>query len=345
MPVTIPASYGLSLLTLMSERGHAESAVLAGSELTRAQLQDQRAQIGAWQHAVLLNNALRLDGDSGLPYELALRSQVTKHGFVGFGLISCATLREAIEFSQRYFQARVPVFTSSMSVSGDQVVIELHESAQLGPTRSFVMDLALVELCNLFAKVMGVDPAVSGWASEIWVPYPEPAAYARYQHRLPRFRFKQAAAQIRFPVHLLDAPIATADAGSVQLAIERCEQELAQRAGKPSVSTQVLARLLCREGRYPDINAMASQLLMSQRTLKRRLQEEGRSFQTLLDQVRHQDSLRLLANPDLAIKQVAQAVGYTDPANFSRAFAKWTGMPPRDWRQENASKHETNGTD
>ena len=339
MTATIPATYGLSLLTLMLERGHAESAVLANSELTRAQLQDQRAQIGAWQHAVLLNNALALEGDSGLPYELALRSQVTKHGFVGFGLLSCATLREAIEFSQRYFQARVPVFTSSMSVVGQQVVIELRETAPFGPLRALVMDLALVELCSLFAKVLGTEPTVSGWTSEIWVPYPEPPAYARYKHRLLPFKFNQSAAQIRFPATLLDAPIATADAGSVQLAIERCEQELVQRAGKPSVSAQVLARLLCRDGRYPDINAMASQLLLSERTLKRRLQEEGRSFQALLDQVRHQDSLRLLANPTLAIKQEAEAVGYTDPANFSRAFAKWTGQSPRDWRQSSSKEN------
>ena len=72
---------------------------------------------------------------------------------------------------------------------------------------------------------------------------------------------------------------------------------------------------------------------MSERTLKRRLQEEGTGFNTLLDQVRQRDSTRLLSQPALAIKQVAEAVGYADPSNFARAFVKWTGMSPVAWRK------------
>lgn len=329
---SLPATYALSLLALMQERGHAADALLAGSQLTREQLQDQRAQIGAWQYAMLLGNALHLDGDHGLAYELGLRSQVTKHGFVGFGLISCATLREAIDFSERYFRARVPAFTNVLSLEGDQVVVELHETIPLGPHRAFVMDLVVVELCSLFAKVMDMDPASEGWASEIWVPHAEPAAYARYRDRLPPFRFGQPAVQIRFPARLLDAPIATADPVSVQLAIERCEQDISRQVAASGTRGQVLARLVCREGRYPEVGEVASLLHVSERTLKRRLQDEGTSFQALLDQVRQRDAQQLLANPALAIKQVAEAVGYSDPANFARAFAKWTGVSPRDWR-------------
>ncbi|WP_290643042.1 AraC family transcriptional regulator [Aquabacterium sp.] len=335
---TIPATYGLSLLSLMTEHGHAEQDILAGSELSRAQLQDQHTQISGWQYVVMLNNAWRLDGDSGLAYELGLRSQVTKHGFVGFGLISCATLREAIEFSERYFQARVSVFHSDMSIKGDQVVIDLRETMPLGPQRALILDLVLVELCSLFAKVLGTDTATAGWTSEIWVPYAEPVAYASYKDRLPRFRFNQAAVQIRFPARMLDEPIPSADAVSVQLAIDRCEQEIAKKAAEQTTADLVRGHLICSEGRYPDVAAMAQKLLLSERTLKRRLQDEGCSFQSLLDQARHQDSLRLLGNPTLAIKQVAEAVGYTDPANFARAFAKWTGFSPREWRQRQTSR-------
>jgi len=335
LSATIPAAYGLSLLTLMRERGHSDDAILRNSQLDRAHLQGQDAQIGGWQYAVMLHNAMQLDQSGGLAYELGLRSQVTKHGFVGFGLISCATLREAITFSERYFQARVSVFKADVKVKGSQVVIELHETVPFGALRAFFMDLAVVELCSLFAKVLGTDPATMGWTSEIYVPYAEPPAYAQYKHRLPRFHFAQpTAVQIRFPAQMLDEPIATADAVSVQLAIERCEQDIAKQAAQQTLAAQVVKRLVCRQGRYPDIAGMAQLLLLSERTLKRRLQEEDTSFQALLDQVRHRDSLRLLANPSLAIKQVAEAVGYADPANFARAFGKWTGFSPREWRQQ-----------
>ena len=334
--IQIPATYGLSLLKLLQERGHAADQVLQGTQLAVEQLQDSRAQIDAWQYALLLNRAIGLDGDHSLAYELGLRSQVTKHGFVGFGLISCGTLREAITFAERYFQARVPVFSSGLSVQGDQVVVELRETVPFGPRRDFIMDLVAVELCSLFAKILDSDPNRQGWLSEIWVPHAEPAAYARYQGRVPPFRFGQGAAgdpvQIRFPASMLDEPIATADPVSVQLAIERLEQELARQAQDHSTTTQVLALLVCREQRYPEVTDMAQALHLSERTLKRRLQAEGTSYQRLLDQVRQRDAMKLLGNPALPIAQVAEAVGYADPANFARAFAKWTGDSPRDWR-------------
>ncbi len=341
LAANIPASYGLALLSLLRERGHGEEAALSGTQLTRELLQAQHGRIAGWQYATLLGNAIAIDGDPGLAYELGLRSQVTKHGFVGFGLISCATLREAIEFSQRYFQARVPIFDSHLTVNDDQVVIELRERVPMGPLRQMVIDIAVVELCSLFAKVLGQEPGRDGWASQISVPYPEHAAYARYAGRIPPFKFNQPSTQIRFPARKLDEPIATADPVSVQLAIERCEQELASQVRSLTTATQVSSRLVCRDGRYPDIQAMAQVLLMSERTLKRRLQDEGTRFQALLDQVKHRDSLRLLAQPQLAIQQVAQAVGYADPANFARAFGKWTGMSPRAWRQRHALPTDT----
>jgi AraC-like DNA-binding protein len=331
---TIPASYGLALLALMAERGHPADQVLASTPLSLASLQGQHAQISIPHYALMLQQALSLDVDGSLPYELGLRSQVTRHGFVGFGLMSCATLREAIVFSQRYFQARVPLFDTELVVDAQQATVILHERVPLGPLRRAVFDIALVELCCLFAKVMGTEPSLSGWISTVSVPYPEPPGYGRYQNRLPPFHFQAAAAQIRFPAAMLDAPIATADPSSVQLAIERCEQEMASQGHQASTTAQVRARLQCRDGRYPDVAAMAHTLHTSERTLKRRLQDEGSSFQALLDQARRQDSLRLLAKPTLAIKQVAEAVGYTDPANFARAFTKWAGCSPRAWRQQ-----------
>lgn len=338
----IPAAYALSLLALMLERGHAQEALLAGTRLTPEELKAQHAQIDAWQYAVLLVNAMRADPDHGLAYELGLRSQVTKHGFVGFGLISCATLREAIEFSERYFRARVPIFTNEMTVQGDEVVIELRETLPLGPYRAFVMDLAVVELCSLFAKVRGQDPATFGWTSRIHVPHPEPEAYARYRDRLPPYAFNQRAVEIHFPARMLDEPIATADPVSVQLAIERCEQEMSRQAAASGTRGQVIERLRCEGGRYPELAEIAEQLHVSERTLKRHLQAEGCSFQALLDEVRQRDAERLLADPKLAIKQVADAVGYADPANFARAFGKWTGLSPKAWRDRLAASRGPN---
>lgn len=329
----LPAVYGLYLLTLMRDRGHDEDSLLAGSGLSVTDLQDQSKLISSLQYAVLMANALQLSGDPGLCYELGLRSPLTKHGFVGFGLMSCATLREAIELAQRYLHARVPMFDSRVEIRGEQVIVDLSERFPLGPLREFTLSLAVTELCCLFSRLTSDHKPPAEWRSEIHLPFPEPPYYAAWRDRLPRIRFDQPGTQIRFPATLLDQPIASANPIAAQMAIAQCDLELASLQGNSSLHDQVRRQLICQDGRYPDLSTVARQLCLSERTLKRRLQEQGLTFQSLLDAARENDSKRLLERSGLSVDQVAEAVGYADPANFTRAFRKWTGQSPRDYRQ------------
>lgn len=328
----LPAVYGLFLVTLLLDHGHDEADILLGCGLTRAQLQDHSRRISGTQYVTLLANALRLSGPS-VSYELGLRSQLTLHGFVGFGLASCANMGDAIVLGQRYMQARVPLFSSRLHQEGDQVVIDLIETVPLGPLYEFIFNQVLVELCCLFSRLIAVHKEPSSWRAEIWVPYAEPAYHAQWRDRLPPFRFNQACPQIRFPAFLLEQTIATANPTSAQLAIDQCERELARLKQGSSLRSKVTRQLVCRDGRYPDLGTVASQLCLTERTLKRHLQVENLGFQQLLDEVREADSRRLLAHLGLSIEQIAQAVGFKDPANFTRAFRKWTGIAPREYRQ------------
>lgn len=110
---------------------------------------------------------------------------------------------------------------------------------------------------------------------------------------------------------------------------EQCEREQALDArGPDNVAQRVRAELNLGAEGYPDLSGVAARLLTSSRTLKRRLQQRGTSFQQLLDEARHRDALRLLENPDLEIRQIAAALGYQDPPSFTRAFRRWTGQSP-----------------
>lgn len=81
-----------------------------------------------------------------------------------------------------------------------------------------------------------------------------------------------------------------------------------------------------------DIQAVASELSMSDRTLQRRLADEHTTFQQLLTQARHEQAREYLANPKLDIKEVAFLVGYEDQNSFYRAFRLWEGDTPSHWR-------------
>lgn len=75
---------------------------------------------------------------------------------------------------------------------------------------------------------------------------------------------------------------------------------------------------------------------MSPRTLQRRLQDSGSSYQRLLDEARHQMARYYLSNSALELNEAA-LLGFEDPSSFGRAFRAWEGVPPSDWREMHPS--------
>lgn len=83
----------------------------------------------------------------------------------------------------------------------------------------------------------------------------------------------------------------------------------------------------------PTIAHVCNRLKLSRSTLLRRLGQEGVTFQALLDDTRKELAIRYLGKSDLSNQQIAHLVGYRDPNAFQRAFRKWTGQTPQDWRK------------
>jgi AraC-like DNA-binding protein len=86
--------------------------------------------------------------------------------------------------------------------------------------------------------------------------------------------------------------------------------------------------------RFPAFDFICDHLHMSSQVVRRRLAEEGSSYQKIKDGVRSDLVRELLANPDLAIADIAQRAGFTEPAALSRAFKKWTGLTPAQYREQ-----------
>jgi AraC-like DNA-binding protein len=94
---------------------------------------------------------------------------------------------------------------------------------------------------------------------------------------------------------------------------------------------QVVARLL--EQGSTDVRAVASAVNTSSRTLQRRLREAGLTYAGLVQQVRCEAASHLLMEPGQTVRGVARRLGYSDPAHFTRAFHRWTGLTPRAFRR------------
>ena len=98
---------------------------------------------------------------------------------------------------------------------------------------------------------------------------------------------------------------------------------------------QILSDLYREGATTPNLDVMGGILFCSPRTLSRKLQKEGVTFQELKDRVRRSIAEKLLASTDMSIADIAERVGYSEPADFSRAFVGWLGKTPSSYRSEN----------
>ncbi|RIW32515.1 AraC family transcriptional regulator [Bacillus salacetis] len=150
-------------------------------------------------------------------------------------------------------------------------------------------------------------------------------------------RIQTGANYNRLTIHRahLDRPFVSYNAELLEILTPVLEQSLNEQPHSPSI-TETVKWIMKRSlaGGRPDIQTIAGELGISDRTLQRRLTEEGTSFKHLLAKVRHEEAREYLADPSLDIKEVAFLIGYEDQNSFYRAFHLWEGATPLKWRTE-----------
>ncbi len=327
----IPVAYPLLLLDILREHGVAIEPLIADCGIYRHDLENVEGRITPTQFAQLVTLGEQLSGHPALGYEMGLRMRLTTHGDLGYALLSSSTLGDALSLGQKFMPLRSRALHMRHRTEGEHVVIEFSERFDLGPLRQFTFESLLIGLYRAAHWLQGGVPI------HINVDWPRPDYHARYEQAIPPMQFNQATVQLRLPVRALQIPLAQADATAARQAVQRCERELALLDEYRTTTERLYQLLQDHPGRYPDLETCAQRLLLSTRTLKRRLQDEGVCYQKILDDVRLRDARRLLKTTQLGLEEIARLLGYADPANFSRAFRKWTGSPPRAYREQRSS--------
>lgn len=144
--------------------------------------------------------------------------------------------------------------------------------------------------------------------------------------------FQQNASAIVFPRSLLSLPLG--NLGERQ-DVQRYKDYELLHASAPATSfsgaiRQMIATLLREQ--QADIQVVAEIVGMSVRTFQRQLSDLNLTYSRLVEQVRFEQALQLLHNPGIKLADIASELGYTDAANFTRAFKRWTGVSPSEFR-------------
>jgi AraC-like DNA-binding protein len=135
-----------------------------------------------------------------------------------------------------------------------------------------------------------------------------------------------------FKAAVLDLPFRTHNVELLEHMVPGLESALHKREAKASLIEQAkesISRSMC--GQRPSIHSVAKELCVSARTLQRRLEEEGTTYQSPLDDVRRSTARRLLVSTDLQAGEIAFLLGFEELNSFTRAFQGWEGATPMRW--------------
>lgn len=328
----MPVTYAKHYLERARERGVPPERVLDAAGLKSAMLADPAARLTPLEFTQLVATVLQLAGDEGVGFEVGAQQPLTAHGSLGYLLMCCETVDQAARMLQRFWLLRGRGIGLNYREQGDRLVFEFHSELPMPDPLLQTMYQSILTSCyrGLLFLLGGVDPQ-----AEFRFTLPAPPYFERFRQRLPTVRFEMTTTQLSIPAAFRDHRLEMSSPDARALAVAQCERELALlgvgEAGD-DVLSQVRAAMLLGPGGYPDPDALAARLHLSPRTLRRRLQAQGGSYQRLLEDVRRRDAVQLLENPGLEIQRVAELLGYADPANFTRAFRQWTGKTPSQFR-------------
>jgi AraC-like DNA-binding protein len=325
----VRASAFLPFVKFLDQIGSPTEQLLQQAKVPIFALEDPEALIPLYQIFAFIEQAARLEGIENFGILVGQKTQIVDLGIFGHLLCQSLTLYELLTTLEQM----VNTLSSGEQVwivqQGDRVW--LHHRFNSPPTlgnqqaRLYSMMLYL----KAFQLVLG----------QTWQPIaiqlqvnPSKSLTDLKLFTDSQLYFDPSSSAIIFPRSLFSLPLK--QPAALHTAAYQADYKTLQSSAPSSEfsgSLRQLLRSLLQDG-YPDIDLAAEMAGMSPRSLQRRLAENDLSYSHLVEKVRFEIAVDLLQNTEIKLIEISAELGYTDAANFTRAFRRWTGVSPRDFR-------------
>ena len=326
---TTSASWAMGIVKALEMDGLDCRALFKQLGLDYADLSNPDARFAQDAMTRLWQRAVALSGNPAIGLNMGKVARPASFHVAGYALMSSNTLAEGFRRLVRY--QRIIAESADLSFrllpEGYALILTVHGD-HLPPTRQSA-EASLASALALCGWLTGrtLQPR------KVLLQGDQPADLAPYKQAFHApLQFNAPYDALIFEQVDMDAPLPTANEAMAVLH-DRFAGEYLARFSESRVThnaRQVLCRLLPQG--EPKREVVAQTLHLSQRTLQRRLQEEGTSFQTLLDDTRRELAEQYLAQPGMNLLEIAYLLGFADPSNFFRAFRRWFDATPGEYR-------------
>jgi AraC-like DNA-binding protein len=321
-----------TVIDALTAEGVAMEDALAGVRLSKSEISSPATNVSLNQIIEGCRNAARLARDPHFAYRAGARFHLAAFGMYGFAILSSMNYRQTMQFAVNYHHLATPLaeidFTEE-SGYGIWTIAPMSHSRIDTALYKFLVEFQFGITISLHRDVMGSSFS----ARELRVSYAPPYDARTYPDVFGcPVLFGQSKNQIRFDAAWLDGTPKLGNELTYPMMVELCDRllnDLQLRIGLTGKVRQVLMNNLMRSTSFDEV---ASALNMSARTLRRKLREENTSFRNLADELRMAMAIKFLRDTNLTVEDIADALGFSDAANFRHAFRRWTKAAPHEFR-------------
>lgn len=323
-----------TLIDTVVARGIPAETVLARTELTLADVRDPHTLTSVKQYLTACDNILAAGADLSVAFAVGSRLHLSAYGMYGYALMCSPTMRDFFDFAVRYHLLATPMLRLGWRQEGELAIWEFTEiygevmskdlrdflvRQQMAQTSTHIRDMVGADTLPVRA-LFGLREAGESGADERFLKCP--------------CLFGQAAHELHYPASILDQAPELGNRLTRAMLEETCDRLIGQAKMTSGIAGEIYQFLMLAPNRFPSMQAIALQLGMTERTLRRRLNDEDSSYADIVDDVRKRLALEYLRTTRMSADDIAWKIGFSDSANLRRAIKRWTGQTLGEIRRE-----------
>ncbi|MEM7101395.1 MAG: AraC family transcriptional regulator [Pseudomonadota bacterium] len=303
-----------------------DSILFRNTGFTAQDLADPELTMPFPAQVQLIRNAQQ-STTAGMALRVGQQLQVAAHGSLGTAMQSAPELRSALHAFIEFIDARASFFRLSLDEEGQQAVMRIDLVDLPKDLHAFFTESLLHSLNHCLRFFSGQPHAMT----QIELYYADPSYGTRYQETFQcPTTFEASCSQALFPRPLLALPSPESDHGLFSSSTTDLRTRKNRQDSDADLVHDIQRFLLDNPGKVWTLRELAPRYAISGRTLIRRLQAQGTTYQTLRDEVYKPLACEYLRN--MSVEAAAVALGFADTASFRRTFKRWYGVTPGDWK-------------
>ncbi len=336
------ANYSAAIVRLADSYGVSEKAILKKTDITPDELYSSELVMSVNQNIRLINNAIALTNTPHLGLIFGPNLNVTAHGMMGIAIMSSKNWGDALKIVCKYIKTRFAILSATCEITNNKLIITIKQDS---PINSNADNQVAVDTSIQFAveTISSSIRSVAKLASQqsckdfsYQFAYPKPAYHAQYTKALgDNVSFNEPVNSITVPATFAEQALPFYDEVTLKMALKNCNKTLFSQRAHLLMKHKIRDMLNRVEGELPNIEMLSKKLNMCSRTIRRKLQAEGTSYQKIVNEKRLELAKKYLLNPKLSIIQISSELNFSDPSYFARVFKQWTGSLPTEYRKQN----------